>query len=165
MKGPDALMHLHAVAVMADMDVSGIECRHASIRSLLDQRHRSWSPLLATVSGDFLCRQVSAEILAALGGGPQARTVSAAARRTHGRRKRPPKKRRGGGGARRAFFSHKLRGQALWKMAANRRSAFFRTAHAQFRALDDSEKQRFHELGEAATISHRFQAGQGGLAS
>ena len=145
MKGKAAQMRLHAVASMSDIDVSSIECRHASVRSLLDQRERSWSPLFDLVSADFLCRQISSQLQPFQAVRPQPQR----------KRRRPPKKKRGGGGAQRAFFSEKLRGQCFWKLPRSRKRALFRRLGQEFRTLPAAERSRLQDVGEAATISHR----------
>ena len=148
MLGTDARMLLHSVAVLSDIDVSGIECRHATIRSLLDQRSRTWSPRLSLVSADFLLRQAARDFTS--------RRHDALKLRRHVWRRRPPcKKRRGGGGAQRSFFSQKLRGIAAWKWTQQDRRRLFRRLHQEFRQLGDDDRRQHVEVGEAGTISHR----------
>ena len=148
MLSTEARMFLHAVAVLSDIDVSGIECRHASIRSLLDQRSRTWSPRISLVSADFLLRQAAKDLMHRHG-------ASSKLRRRVWRQRPACKKKRGGGGAQRSFFSTKLRGTAVWKLTQQDRRRLFRRLNAEFRGLRDEEKQQHLEVGAAATISHR----------
>ena len=145
MKPETLLGHLHAVAVLADVDVSGIECRHAMIRKLLDQRGMTWSPELELVSADFLCRQVSFEL----------RKAASQKILQKPRRNARKKKKTCGGGAQRAFFSEMLRGVQVWKLTPTRRRALFRRLNADFKRLGPEQRQRFQDVGLEAAISRR----------
>ena len=152
MSSATALSMLHGMAMMSQLDVSGIECRHASVRALMDQRQRTWSPLLSLVSADLVCRQVAVDFRDEL---CQATDLAAMGRTARRRRRENPKKKRGGGGAQRAFFSGKLRGQAVWSMPKARKRALFRQWSAEYHRLSPVELERLRNIGDAARISHR----------
>ena len=55
----ECLSVLHAAMDLCELDVAGIECRHASVRHLLDNKSSTWDVLLPTISADFLLRQTT----------------------------------------------------------------------------------------------------------
>ena len=59
LNSPESLAICHAIAAMTSVDVTEVECRHASIRRLLDLKQLTWDSLLEAISADFLVRQAA----------------------------------------------------------------------------------------------------------
>ena len=165
-----ALHELHGIALLADVDISTIECRHAAIRHLLVTSSRgSWDEAFQLLSADFLCRQMAAqlaELAESTGVLLQERekhgVQSLKARRSKEKSMRGiAKKRRGGGGAQRAFFRARLKA-ASPQLRANR-TKLFKDISREFANLTQREKQEYEDFGAFGALSHR--AGAAGFGS
>ena len=162
----ECLCILHAAFDLCELDVAGIECRHAAVRHLLDQKSSTWDVLLPTLSADFLLRQTTiqnAELLALLHGMPlrgnipknelqSAKKVSRRKRRLLPSRAKASVSRTGGG--QRAFFGMHL-GEMRRRMGAAGLGACYKRMHAAYRSLPADEAAHYEQLGRAAAISRK----------
>jgi hypothetical protein len=161
MMGAIAQAWLHSSGTMAQVDIAGIECRHAAIRRILMAKSiQSRSIALEELSADYFCRGSSLrkhEFKAFFSGGSLLHT-KAHARRVKSNAKTAnqpkPKIMIKGGGTQRAFFHHRL--VELQKDAGTTSSKrnLFNQLHRELRQLSPSSRTYFTELGKAATISH-----------
>ena len=157
-----ALHELHGIALLADVDISSIECRHAAIRKIVEARGVTWSVLFQLLSADFLCRQMSShmsDLAECLGTLLQERakhgfeSLRVRKKLAVAGKKRP--KRRGGGGGQRAFMRARLKSISRQEWLQSSRSHLFRQINEEYRNLSQEQRAEYEDLGEAATHSHR----------
>lgn len=143
---------LESMARCIDVDIAAIEAKHASTRRIATLRGtQTWVPSLDTVNTEWVCRQVSINEQS-MSAKPyrQQQTEKKKTRKTPGKQKGA---RGGGGGGCRAFFHEMHKGR---KMTA----ASILELQKQYAALSPSDKQKYEEIGKAATLSwrHGFKA-------
>ena len=158
---------VHCALDMLEMDVASIECRHAAVRHLLDQKSASWDAVLQAVSADFLLRQTTLqnkEYLNQLAGTKlfadvQKYPLQNPELQSRRKKKQQPTVVNRGGGPQRAYFHHRMRelsnGRRLLPGALGR---LYSRLHAEYKALSAEERAYYVQLGKAAVISGR--AGQ-----
>ncbi|CAE7432435.1 unnamed protein product [Symbiodinium sp. CCMP2592] len=164
MTSKKALHQLHGIALLADVDISTIECRHAAVRRILMARSTSKQVGVEVLSADYLCRQMDAkmtEMAETLGilqhqremhGILSIRQKRKKRKQLEQKKKKKPK-RTGGGGRQRAFFRARLRGRKFSGYAEQR--TVMRQLHQELRHLSRAENQEFARLGWFGTLSHR----------
>ena len=146
---------LFAIAMSMRMDISDVECKHASVKRLQRSRAATHIAEVSQVSADFLLQNVRKHSLHAASlmtplPADVCQPASVRARK---------KKRRGGGGVGRCVLSELLRAQQeLPAELRLPRPALFRAAHARVRELRASkgpEWERVLRKAKVATMSHR----------
>ena len=158
----ECLSVLHAAMDLCELDVAGIECRHASVRHLLDNKSSTWDVLLPTISADFLLRQSTvknSEYVNLLQNVPMPAGIAKNRLCTPVKLSRRKKSCRVGparsGGGQRACFREFL-GQRRKRYAhAESLGASYKKLHAQYKALPADEAAHYAELGAATAISRR----------
>ena len=164
-----SLARLHGLALLLELDVASIECRHGSLRNLLDHGDSTWDMLLEFLSAQFQCRQATIEKKQV----DELLARSNAEAQDTSKKKRPPRKKkrgraskqkrlarqaetsvkRGGGGAQRAFFHKNL--QTAPREDYRDLQALFTRLNAEFKQVPEEEKAEYREQGKMATISKR----------
>ena len=146
---------------MCELDVASIECRHASVRHLLDKKSATWDTVLQALSADFLVRQATLQnkeyldLLPATARGRKFPLCSLEKKSRKKQRRRSVRQSKGGGGQR-AYFHKRMRELATGtRLRRGALSSMYRQLHAEYRALPPERKRHFEELGAAARISHR----------
>ena len=139
----EALASLHSMAILIDLDISGLESAHSSLREYTMSRGRGHTPDFAQVSAKRLCawtgRRYGYGTQQAAAGGKSSQEKS---------RQRKQKRHARPGGAWRAFCSEKARGQKFT-------CRFLRQLAAEYRALSQDEYEAYRERGAAATAAGR----------
>ena len=165
MTSKKALHQLHAIALLADVDISSIECRHAAVRRILMARSTSKQVGIEVLSADYLCRQMDArmtEMAETLGILQQQREIHGilslrARKRKRQQQSKKKAKRKGGGGRQRAFFRARLRGRTFRDKGSQGqdRRAVLKQLHQELKQLSRAENEEFGHLGWFGTLSHR----------
>lgn len=138
-RSAEGLAFLEAVAIMADLDISGLEAGHSSIREWTKMRGRGHVPTLAEVSAKALCKSVSKFHSVTVGNSDDGEQQDGVERRRN----------KGSGGAWRAYCSEMSKGT---KMTADR----IKQMSADYKLLTFDEKQYYKELGYRMTIATKF---------
>lgn len=134
---------LLTVALLADIDIASVECRHAAIRRSL-QKHQTWIASAADVSADFvLCRARVQE----RGSRPEEKGTQKQGK------KQNPQQRGGGGGAYRAFLSDFITGQGVSGQEALNQA--LRDAARAYKNLSEEEMAQYRHSGALGTRAHR----------
>ena len=146
----EALAILETVAVHLKVDIGQIECRHSSVRRILQTRQHTHTMSFDQLSGQFMSQQ--------------ARTLQKRAERVLRRKRKldeqapsskskPGAKRkglrkakRGGGGGCRMYFSEQLKARGL----SLRDPAVASTLHREYKALPLGRRKQYEEAGERA---------------
>ena len=150
----EARAALWSLAVLARMETTRIECRHAAVRRFSRGKGETHASLFPLVSADFVLMR--ARRLARLwlpGQPPKTKTVEARLRRCG----RYVGGRSGGGGARRSFLSTYLKGKAMGPWGSAGRKELFIKAHAAAKAAQEAggeSWQRIQECGRAGAVAH-----------
>ena len=146
----EALALLETVAVHLKVDIGQIECRHATVRRILQTRQHTHTMSFDQLSGQFMAQQARTmqkraerilcrkRKLDGQGPGSKSRPV------VDGRR--PRKRKRGGGGGCRMYFSEQLKARSL----SMRDKAVARTLHREYKALPLERRKHYQEAGERA---------------
>jgi hypothetical protein len=151
MRGDEALLCLHAAAVLLRTDISSIECKHASVRRDLNAASlQTWAATLEHVSALHLGRTVRrafadrwfADQDVGAAGGPQQRPGSRRGRHPK------PRKQEQGGGAWRAFVSEHLKGQPKDEGSFARLAELYRNI----------SKEEYHEMYKRGRAAKRARA-------
>jgi hypothetical protein len=155
---------------MSEVDIAGIESRHAAVRRLLVSKSvQSWTASLQDISADFLCRsshvgrtEFQDSKLGFFNKKPRSKRANAKGKSARKKRKLQSKvkaktkrgrdKQIGGGGAQRAFFHVKI--QCLPKEVWQNRKALFSRLNAEFAALSAYDRLYYDQLGSAGALSH-----------
>ncbi|CAE7781386.1 unnamed protein product [Symbiodinium sp. CCMP2456] len=139
----EALACLHSLAILIDLDISGLESAHSSLREYTMSRGRGHTPDFAQVSAKRLCawtgrRYGHGKQQAASGGKSSYQKSKQCKQKKHSRP----------GGAWRAFCSEKARGQKFTRR-------LIRQLAAEYRDLAQDEYEVYCERGAAATAAAR----------
>ena len=161
---------LESMAIVCEVDVSKIECGHATVREHTLQKGRGHFAFLPQVSAQLFCRFVGKQIERFLGSMPKpkpsesAQASAGSTSKTTSRRKRKkntetetgpggsgeqqkvPQTR--GGGAWRAFLAEAAKGTKIDKRSLGRFSQMYHD-------LSHDEYERFREIGQVATMAAR----------
>ena len=150
-------LELLSFASMLRLDITRVECRHASIRRCLRSRTQTHNQCMVDASAAFvLMRQRTLE---------QASCFVQAERKMPSPKEKARRRRRcgrfvdcltGGGGQRRAALSQVLAELGVGeKRTKEERSQLWSLAHKRVREADVDELNRWAEQGLAGTVSHR----------
>ena len=161
----EALSILHSTFDFCEMDVAGIECRHASIRHRLDAKNATWDVILQTLSADFLCRQATLQNQAyeqllsgiSLHAGISKTPMKELRKLSRRKKRRPPQKRVGGGGQR-AYFHQRMKEFSLQQKREMGHSRMYKKLHAEYRNPSADQQSQVMALGNAAMITARTGA-------
>jgi hypothetical protein len=162
---------MHGIATMAQVDISGIEARHAAARRLLLTKSlHTWQASLEQLAADFFCRGFVIrrnECMSQFRGEPvdSKRKAAAKARQKKPKQTKPKSQdnskrkqtsRTGGGGAQRAFFHERLQEEMTPSVCGSKRSRkeVFTQLNAEFRALTPAQKAHYQDIGNSAAFSH-----------
>ncbi|CAE7791864.1 unnamed protein product [Symbiodinium sp. CCMP2592] len=137
---PEALCALHALAILLELDISGVESGHSSVREYTMSRGRGHTPDLAQVSAKRLCAWFGRKYVH-----PSDRKQNAQQKR----KQRKEKKHARPGGAWRAFCSDRAKGQKFNRV-------LLRALSAEYRGLSQDEYEMYRERGVAATAAARL---------
>ena len=159
----EALSILHSVFDLCELDVAGIECRHASIRHLLDSKNATWDVILETLSADFLVRQATIQnsmyqdlvsdtpLHAGIAKNPSQPLRKISRRK---RRAREPSKKVHGGGQR-AYFHHRMQQFSKTEKKQIGLSNLYKQMHGEYKSLAVEDMEHFSRLGRAAKVTGR----------
>ena len=168
--GSRAQAILSLTALLALVDISNVESKHATIRRVLEASSvQTWRASLAKLSAEFAVRQncsrreelarvlLKVQVGKKRGRRPQKkekrrkRPADPDAPCSKSRAKKKPH-RSGGGGACRAFISERLRQN---RPKGVNMAQLFRDAHKAYRATLGRDRQQYVDVGSAATLSHK----------
>ena len=147
---------LESLAIEAEVDVSRIECGHATVREYTMQRGRGHFANLPDVSAKLFCRFIGKQSERFSKSKPSSAQEESSRKRKGAKRKREAEDPGGnarvpqvrGGGAWRAFLAENAGGVKLDRTALGRFSQLYHS-------LSHDEYQRLREIGLVATLAAR----------